>query len=36
MQELQDLDYKIHACTNETDLKFLELEVKVLLILLKG
>ncbi len=35
LQKLQLVDCKIHACTDPIDLKFLELEAKILLVLLK-
>ncbi len=35
LEQLQLIDCKIHACTDPYELKFLELEVKVLLVLLK-
>ena len=35
LEQLQLIDCKIHACTDPIDLKFLELEAKILLILLK-
>ncbi len=34
-EQLQAVDCKIHACTDPIDLKFLELEAKVLLVELK-
>ena len=35
IEKLQLIDCKIHACTDPIELPFLELEVKVLLVLLK-
>ncbi len=35
IEQLQAIDCKIHACTDPIDLKFLELEAKILLIQLK-
>ncbi len=35
IEQLRVLDCKIHACADPIELKFLELEVKVLLVLLK-
>jgi len=36
LEQLQDIDCKIHACRDPIDLKFLELEAKILLIRLNN